>query len=68
MQVHIVSRTYQDPRFEGLTVNRARVYGVTPEQAVALVKQYAGWFEAVKVDWSEPLSQEEYDMVCACNG
>jgi hypothetical protein len=57
-QVHIVSKTYQDPRSEVPTINRVRVYGGTFEKAVAIVQGTAAPFEHVELAWSEETTDE----------
>jgi len=57
--IHIVSRSYHDPRFEELTVNRGRFYGVNAATAVALMRSTAAPFEKVELAWSEEITQEE---------
>jgi hypothetical protein len=61
--VHIISKSYQDPRFEDETVNRFRVFENDPEKALAAVKLAAKSFERVELAWSETVTESEYQFV-----
>jgi hypothetical protein len=63
--VHIVSKTYQDPRFAEPTVNRLRVYEPDPVEAVAMVQATAARFETVELVWTTWASDEEYQTIQA---
>lgn len=61
--VHLVQKSYQDPRFDFPTINTARVYEDDPTKALAGIKETAAPFEKVELIGSEIVSDEEYNFV-----
>jgi hypothetical protein len=63
LPVHIVSRSYHDPRFDEPTVNRCRVYEPDPQKAVAMIQAMTAPFEKVELAWSEWVPEEEHQAI-----
>lgn len=61
--VHLIQKSYQDPRFDFPTINTARVYEDDPVKALAGMKATAAPFEKVELIGSETVSDEEYNLV-----
>jgi len=61
--IHVIRRSYNDPRFEGLTFNDCRVYQSDPDQALACIKSTAASFEKVELISSEFVTDEEYQFM-----